>query len=78
MSSSVLYMSMSLDGYIAGPNDEPGNPAATASCGCTSGTSQTGVRPAIRSGRGAGRPAERDRDGAGGPAHRGTGRSLQR
>jgi dihydrofolate reductase len=23
---SVLYMSMSLDGYIAGPNDEPGNP----------------------------------------------------
>ncbi|WP_426978371.1 dihydrofolate reductase family protein [Pseudarthrobacter sp. O4] len=26
MPSSVLYMSMSLDGYIAGPNDEPGNP----------------------------------------------------
>ena len=26
MSSSVLYMSMSLDGYIAGPNDDPGNP----------------------------------------------------
>src|SRR5580658_8810769 len=26
MASSVLYMSMSLDGYIAGPNDEPGNP----------------------------------------------------
>jgi dihydrofolate reductase len=26
MSSSVLYMSMSLDGYIAGPNDKPGNP----------------------------------------------------
>jgi dihydrofolate reductase len=25
MSTSVLYMSMSLDGYIAGPNDEPGN-----------------------------------------------------
>ncbi len=25
-STSVLYMSMSLDGYIAGPNDEPGNP----------------------------------------------------
>src|SRR5688572_15010072 len=25
MSASVLYMSMSLDGYIAGPNDEPGN-----------------------------------------------------
>ena len=25
MSSSVLYMSMSLDGYIAGPNDSPDN-----------------------------------------------------
>ena len=26
MTVSVLYMSMSLDGYIAGPNDEPDNP----------------------------------------------------
>ena len=26
MSSSVLYMSMSVDGFIAGPNDAPGNP----------------------------------------------------
>jgi dihydrofolate reductase len=26
MSASVLYMSMSLDGYIAAPNDRPGNP----------------------------------------------------
>ncbi len=26
MAVSVLYMSMSLDGFIAGPNDEPGNP----------------------------------------------------
>ena len=26
MAASVLYMSMSLDGYIAGPNDEPRNP----------------------------------------------------
>ena len=26
MAASVLYMSMSLDGYIAGPNDTPGNP----------------------------------------------------
>jgi len=26
VSSSVLYMSMSPDGYIAGPNDEPDNP----------------------------------------------------
>jgi dihydrofolate reductase len=26
VSASVLYMSMSLDGYIAGPNDRPDNP----------------------------------------------------
>jgi hypothetical protein len=26
VSEPVLYMSMSLDGYIAGPSDEPGNP----------------------------------------------------
>jgi dihydrofolate reductase len=26
VSASVLYMSVSLDGYIAGPNDHPGNP----------------------------------------------------
>lgn len=26
MSASVLYMSMSVDGYIAGPNDDPDNP----------------------------------------------------
>ena len=26
MSASVLYMAMSLDGYIAGPNDSPDNP----------------------------------------------------
>src|SRR5579862_3546419 len=26
MSVSVLYMSMSLDGYVAGPNDGPDNP----------------------------------------------------
>jgi dihydrofolate reductase len=26
MGASVLFMSMSLDGYVAGPNDAPGNP----------------------------------------------------
>ena len=26
MSASVLYMSMSVDGYIAGPHNEPDNP----------------------------------------------------
>ncbi len=29
-SISVLYMSMSLDGYIAGPNDEPDNPGGNS------------------------------------------------
>jgi hypothetical protein len=28
MSSSMLYMSMSLDGYIAGPNETPDNALA--------------------------------------------------
>jgi hypothetical protein len=28
MSSSVLYMAMSLDGFIAGPNETPENPLA--------------------------------------------------
>ena len=30
MSLSVLYMAMSLDGYITGPNDEIGNPGGEA------------------------------------------------
>jgi len=30
MSASVLYMSMSLDGFIAGPNDGPENPGGDA------------------------------------------------
>jgi dihydrofolate reductase len=30
MAASVLFMSMSLDGYIAGPNDEVGNPGGDA------------------------------------------------
>ena len=46
MAASVLYMSMSLDGYIAGPNDEPDNPAATASAGCTSGSAISRGPPA--------------------------------
>ena len=37
MSHSVLYMSMSLDGFIAGPNDEPGMPVVTISCACMGG-----------------------------------------
>ena len=27
MSRLILYMAMSLDGFITGPGDEPGNPA---------------------------------------------------
>ena len=35
MSASVLYMSMSLDGYIAGPDDGPGNPGGDGFGDCT-------------------------------------------
>jgi hypothetical protein len=30
MAASVLYMSVSLDGYIAGPNDAPNHPGGDA------------------------------------------------
>jgi hypothetical protein len=36
---SVLYMSMSLDGYIGVRTTNRTTPAATASAGCTSGAS---------------------------------------
>ena len=32
MSASVLYMSMSLDGYFVGPKDELGHGFATSGC----------------------------------------------
>ena len=45
MAKVVLEMSMSLDGYIAGPDLSPERPwAATASC-CTSGCSRAAPRP---------------------------------
>ena len=33
MSATVLYMSMSLDGFVAGPNEGPGKGWATAGDG---------------------------------------------
>ena len=80
MSASVLYMSMSLDGYIAGPNDEPGNPGGD-------GFMRLHEWLSARTGSSSGRPGrpdelkdemERDRRGAGGSAYRGAGRSLGR
>ena len=38
MSSTVLYMSMSLDGFIAGPNESPDNGLGDGGSGCTSGS----------------------------------------
>ena len=80
MSASVLYMSMSLDGYIAGPNDEPGNPGGDG----FDRLHEWFVTPDGEFGRPSG-PAgelcdemERDRRGAGGSAYRGAGRSLGR
>lgn len=40
MSSTVLYMSMSLDGFIAGPNERPDNGLGEAANGCTNGPFQ--------------------------------------
>ena len=53
MAASVLYMSMSLDGYIAGPNDEPGNPGGDGFMRLHEWfvTSGRGVLPAVRAGR---------------------------
>ena len=81
MSASVLYMSMSLDGYIAGPNDEPGNPGGDG----FDRLHEWIVTPDGEFGRPSG-PAgadlfdemERDRRGAGGSAYRRAGRSLGR
>ncbi len=80
MSASVLYMSMSLDGYIAGPNDEPGNPGGDG----FDRLHDWFVTPDGEFGRpaGAGRTIvgrnARDRRGAGGSAYRGADRSLGR
>ena len=38
MARSVLYMSMSLDGFITGPDDGPDNGLGTGGPGCTSGS----------------------------------------
>ena len=80
VSSSVLYMSMSLDGYIAGPNDGPDNPGGDD----FDRLHEWIVTPDGEFGRPSG-PAgelwdemERDRRGAGGSAYRGAGRSLGR
>jgi hypothetical protein len=41
VSATVVYMSMSLDGFVAGPNEEPGKGSATAGTACTGGTGDT-------------------------------------
>ena len=74
MSVSVLYMSMSLDGYIAGPNDEPGNPGGDGFMRLH----QWIATPDGEVGRTIVGRMERDRRGAGGSAYRGAGRSLGR
>jgi dihydrofolate reductase len=79
MSSSVLYMSMSLDGYIAGPDDEPGNPGGDGFMRLHEWYFADGEsgRPSGPAGELAGQMTA---TGAVlvGRSHRGTGRSLQR
>ncbi len=41
MSSTLSYMSMSLDGFIAGPNEGPETRWATAALACTNGSGRT-------------------------------------
>lgn len=80
MATSVLYMAMALDGYIAGPNDEPGNPGGD---GFTR-LHEWFVTPdgeffrAGRAGRRVERRVERRRRGPRRTADRGAGRSLGR
>lgn len=80
MSTSVLYMSKSLDGYIAGPNDNPNNPAATPSCVCMNGMGSSQRPPTPRGPAGARVFWTRSmrQGGARGPAHGGADRPLGR
>ena len=41
VSATVLYMSISLGKFVAGPNAEPGKGSATAGTACTSSTGDT-------------------------------------
>jgi hypothetical protein len=79
VSTSVLYMSMSLDGYIAGPNDEPGNPGGDD----FDRLHEWFVTPDGEFGRPSGPGGQLwrndgDRRGAVRSAYRGAGRSLER
>ena len=81
MSASVLYMSMSLDGYIAGPNDEPGNPGGDGFMRLHEWSSlRTGssTRPSGPAGAAVRTRWNATGAVAGGPAYRGAGRSLGR
>ena len=72
----LLYMSMSLDGYIAGPTMSSAGAWETAANGCTTGRhSGRGVLPAART---TDRRAARDRCGPGGTADCRARRSLGR
>ena len=41
VSATVLYMSIYLDGFVAGPNERSGKGSATVGTACTSGTDDT-------------------------------------
>ncbi len=71
MSTSVLYMSMSLDGYIAGPNDSPENPGGDNFKRLHEWYGSEQGKLVLDEAGG-------DRRGPRGSAHRGAGRSLGR
>ena len=51
-SKSVLYMSMSLDGFITGPGDGPAMDSGPVATGCTNGSASRlpSTRTSIRRG----------------------------
>lgn len=77
MAVSVLYVSMSLDGYIADPNDHLGGDDGNRLHQCAL-TPDGGALPAVRAGRSIGRRNERDRRGPRGTADYRDRRSLGR
>ncbi|MEU7448587.1 hypothetical protein ACIPPN_25110 [Streptomyces diastaticus] len=45
MTDTTCHMSVSLDGFVAGPEQSRDDPLASAARSCTAGTSATRARP---------------------------------
>ena len=78
MASSILFMSVSLDGFVAGPNDGPDNPGGDGFTLHDWGVSAEGDHRGGRSGRADERRIPGDRRRPRRPAHGRAGRLLGR